>query len=505
MGIFSFGAIKKNTNQASSTQDYDPTDNSISGHLVRDYYSVDITRITRAMGVPPKYNMDIDLQYTNEMGSGYGRVYSRTILSNPTIISILPGKVTMLPKFTDSDKTSFSNSILEASRGNSAIFYKVQQEISGKRKIGNESMKLFDFKQDTEEYAKYLNVLCRASAILMGIGDYKMPNTSVELKNFDYMYWRYRASYKNTKDSALRSIWTDFYKTLFTSGDFFSDKNYIHFFVNNQETNISENIQTDTGDSPLLSDAAQKLGTASASLYYYLQGDHKGGFFSSDVTKDLTDMISSLSGGDGDIFSMLGTGLLNGGQMVFPSMLSGVTYNKDIRCSMDFVSPYGDPVSIFLNCMVPALHLLAMSLPRQISDNMYTFPFVIRVYQPGMFNSQLAVISGIELNRGGDDMTAWTIDGLSTAWNVTITITPLYSQLMLTNSDHPLLFMRNEGLIEYLGNLCGADLKSSNVREKVDLFTAFCLNRVRDIPRSFARKMGDTLATKLRRFATLVG
>ena len=128
---------------------------------------------------------------------------------------------------------------------------------------------------------------------------------------------------------------------------------------------------------------------------------------------------------------------------------------------------------------------------------MYTFPFVVRVYQQGNFNAQLAVISSIEINRGGDDGSAWTVDGLSTAWNVSITVTPLYSKLMMTSAEHPLLFLRNEGMLEYLGNLCGLDLKIHNSGVKYKLAGTFAYLKFFDIPSTSSRTIGDNIAAKL--------
>lgn len=450
-------------------------------------------KLTRSLGVPPKYNMDIDLQYTNEIGAGYGRVYSRTILSNPTIISICPGKVKMFPNFSKDSESSELIQALEGSCKNEMIMIKLTNE---KKENSGWSSKLFTFQSNTAEYAKYLNVLCRAAAIMMGIGEEKMPNTSIKLKHFDYAYWTYRNSFVQVAEKdQYRTIWTDFWKAgMTTASGLVSDTNYIHFFVNNQETSISEQMQTSTSAPPLFGDIASTVASTSAALNYFIGS----GIEDSELMSDLTSSVNSAIGnGKGDSWMAIASNLLQGGQLVFPEMLSECTYNKDIRCSFDFLAPYGDPLSIFLWCAVPAFHLLVFGLPRQMSDNMYTYPFVVRVYQQGMFNSDLAIISNIELTRGGDDSTQWTIDGLSTAWNVTISVTPLYTELMLTASDHPFRFMKNEGLLEYLGNLCGLDLKANNLTTKKELWTAFLYDSITDIPSSLGRKLGQKFLNKM--------
>ena len=453
----------------------------------------DLRKITRCMGVPPKYNMDIDIQYTNDIAPGYGRVYQKTILKSPTIISICPGRVTMLPNFNKKEKDVTIRYLLEAVQGNSELY----KTAVGDKGDGGWTAKLFDFEPNTAEYANYLNVLCRASAILMGLGEELMPGTSTKLKHFDYAYWKVRSTFQNTDNQKLNSIFARFWGNLNVSArGSIEDSNYVHFFVNNQETNISESIRTETSEANLLPDAAKSLGEVSANLAYYLSGNHTGFFGADDLEAQMQGLISKISNGN-ETFSAIGNGLLQGGQMVFPDMVSGATYSKEIRCSMDFISPYGDPLSIFLNCNVPANHLLAFALPKQLSDNVYTFPFVVRVYQQGNFNAQLAVISSIEINRGGDDGSAWTVDGLSTAWNVSITVTPLYSKLMMTSAEHPLLFLRNEGMLEYLGNLCGLDLKIHNSGVKYKLAGTFAYLKFFDIPSTSSRTIGDNIAAKL--------
>lgn len=447
-------------------------------------------KLTRSLGVPPKYNMDIDPQYTDDIGAGFGRVFSRTILSSPTIISICPGKVRMFPNFkSGGDKGESLEAFKNLLGGNWAIKQKFDKVTESKW-----TSKLFTFLSDTEEYAKYLNVLCRASAIMMGVGEKYMPNTSVKLKHFDYAYWTYRGNFQQVKEKdAVRTIWTDFWKTGFgtAANGLVSDSNYVHFFVNNQETSISEQIQTNTSSPPMVGEISSKVSSISAGLNYFI-----GSGMSDDGLLEAMKEVTNEYMDTDDTWKTIADGLINGGQLVFPEMLSEATYDKDIRCSFDFISPYGDPLAVFLNCTVPAMHLLTFALPKQISDNMYTYPFIVRIYQPGNFNSDLAVITGVELNRGGDDQTNWTIDGLSTSWNVTITVRPLYTNLMMTSSDHPFRFMKNEGLLDYLGNLCGLDLKANNFEVKKELFLSFMYKRVTDIPTSLGRRLGDAFYNK---------
>ena len=153
-----------------------------------------------------------------------------------------------------------------------------------------------------------------------------------------------------------------------------------------------------------------------------------------------------------------------------------------------------DPKSVFLWCIVPVCHLLAFALPKQLSDSMYSYPYLLKVYQKGWFNTNLAVMSSINISRGGSDNTSWSSEGLATEWNVTFDISPLYSQLTLPSTDHPFLFMKNESLIDYLGNLCGFDLKANNLDVKRKLITSFIKNKFTGIPNDIQRWTSDKVS-----------
>ena len=113
------------------------------------------------------------------------------------------------------------------------------------------------------------------------------------------------------------------------------------------------------------------------------------------------------------------------------------------------------------------------------------------------FNSDLAVINNINITRGGQDDTSWTWDGLATDWTVTFQITPLYNELMVTSSTNPLLFFGNDSMLQYLGNLCGLDLKTNDMQIKKELAMELIQNKVMDIPRNLGYRVGETFSNML--------
>ena len=204
---------------------------------------------------------------------------------------------------------------------------------------------------------------------------------------------------------------------------------------------------------------------------------------------------------DGVVGGMLNIAenFLQGGKMVLPKMVEGSQYGRSISCNLKFVSPYGSKYSVFLRCIVPICHLIAMAYPRQLSDNMYGYPFLVRCAQTGSFNVDLGIISSLTINRGGSDDTNWTIDTLATEWEVQLEITPLVDELMISNTSHPVLMCKNEMLLDYLANFCGFDMLACNLGTKFDMMYSFIRNNFTGTPHALENRLSDFLYNKLNR------
>lgn len=461
-----------------------------------EYYLKLIARQMNALGTPVRYNMDIDIQYIDEISPGGGRVMNKTVLSNPSILSIIPGKVKMFPNLIGSQKDTMFDAMVQAASGNSSLLSKVQAD-----EPAMFSGKMYSFEANVEDYALYVNALCRASAVLLGIGEKTMPGTTAKLKDFNYTYWTVRKDYNpataNSADndsSIFRGFWTGLLKSasrIVTAA--VDDTYYINFFLNGSETSISESITTSVSDSPIAG-IVNTVSSAGAMLNYFTGS----GFDISGA--DATEALEAALGSAGDTFSgivNLGENFLKGGRMVLPKMVDGASYGKSISVNFKFMSPYGDKYSVFLKCIIPICHLLGMALPKQLSDNMYTFPFLIRCAQLGHFNVDLGVISSLNITRGGADDTSWSADMIATEWEVQMEITPLVDELMITPTNHPVLFCKNEMLLDYLANYCGFDVLAFNASTKVDLMMTFIKNVVLDWPATIEYKITDKLYNKV--------
>ena len=453
-----------------------------------DYYKKLMSKLNYCFGTPPKYNMDIDIQYVSDVG--LGRVMGQTYYSNPTILSICPGKVKMFPQlFNKKARDNAFNTIYEAARG--AGDGSVVQKILGNKNSDILNGPLYEFSQDTQDYAKRLNLLCRTCAILLGIGDDKMPYTSTPLRSFDYAYWSIRKKY-SPSTGKQQNVFTDFWAGgIQAAANAVGDENYIHFLVSNENTSISEGVTTDV-EASFLENIVSSTNSIANQLSYF-----SGVGFNNqmDAKANIDNALNGIIGEAG--WTKLVDNVLSGGKLKIPKIVGDTNFSQSISCSLKFLSPYGNPKAVFLWCIVPVCHLYALALPKQLSDSMYSYPYIIKVFQKGWFNSNLAVISSINLVRGGNDDTSWSSAGLATEWTVNFEITPLYSQLTMPSTDHPLLFIKNDGLIDYLGNLCGFDLKANNLNVKAKLLTSFIKNRFTDIPNDIQRWVSDGISDSI--------
>ena len=66
--------------------------------------------------------------------------------------------------------------------------------------------------------------------------------------------------------------------------------------------------------------------------------------------------------------------------------------------------------------------------------------------------------------------------------------------------------MKNDGLIDYLGNMCGFDLKANNLSTKIEIAKSLLGNYFTDIPTSTARGITDLkIINEIRNFTQIIG
>lgn len=157
--------------------------------------------------------------------------------------------------------------------------------------------------------------------------------------------------------------------------------------------------------------------------------------------------------------------ILKGESMIFPQIYESSSYRKSYSLNVELVSIYGCKYSYFLNVLVPLFHLMALALPRYGTANTYTAPFLVRAYYPGTFNCNLGIIENLSIQKNPDG-DAWTVDGYPSKIKVSVEITDLYSDLMISKAGNIFDFLTNSSLIEFLANTCGINLVYPNLSKR---------------------------------------
>lgn len=479
---------KENTDSAKDKTPYG-NDESSYNQLIRKY--------SRAFGSPSRFIPRVDPRFDSLKGAP-GRVVEQTWITDSSILSLCPGKVDYLPGFHKSEKDQFWQNVKDAMNTNSRVLSDGRKD----RKMDLNGQ-LYAFRSAYKDYMNIVNPMIRTIANMMGIGDLKASTVlysaapGITLNTFDYAF--YTGYCKSKKSSGLFATTK---KALNTA---VADNSYIHFYVNHTGTTASESITTESGKSWLEEQISSGSGIDSAArnIEFLLGG---AAAIPAEAQSDLMEVIkkarqeSELLGG----FATIAKNYLQGGRLVFPKMITGMNYEKSLKCELCFRSIYGDKRSIFKYVMIPCAHLIAMATPKQLSSNMFTYPFLVRAFQRGNINMDLAFMNSLEFSRGGSDGTCWTVDGLPTEVIATFNITPLYSNMMVTSARNPFLYIGNTAMLEYLGTMVGLDLKANNLTKKSEIARSLLKNYIFDIPTNAARGIVDTkIMNEIRKFTSI--
>lgn len=466
-----------------------------------------IKSINRVFGLPYKFTKETDYRPLASEGLAYGRQYLNKIVAEAPIVHFVPGVPSYMPGLDATEKSYIENYIKIASdreiKDNSII----------EKVLGTEA-RYYDFIPAYAQYTRYVNILCRMASIYMGIGDKVVPGynstSNFKYKNFDWGHWSnfgYKAlgnrSYDLSSEEANDSAQQKWYETMteqignWIDDSFFNLNKYVRFYVD-PSSSVSDSLSNST----TASQAASLFDSISPLVkeLQFLSGG-SGGIINdviggvTDTASGLLDSLSSaMSESSSSTMSQLigqASHVLTGSNVIFPDIWQSSDYRKNYSFTINLVSPYGDPESIFLSIIVPMMHLISLAYPKQTGANSYASPFLVKAFSKGWFSSDMAIIDSISIDKGGDG--AWTVDGFPTEVKVTISLSDLYSAMPIPPSTSPGLYFSNTSLMEFVAVTCGLDITSSNVSTKIDSVVSQYLASIFDIPYN----VGDTIRQRL--------
>jgi hypothetical protein len=397
-------------------------------------------------GAPPRYT---------SLSDPRDRSYMNTFIKDGNLLSIIPGK----PKYNglslgkvnkeknNGQPTEIGYQTTTQEYADIAFDYLKRNGISD---VFNQNDKrYYTFEQDYENYYSYLETMLNALYTRMGLGENEEGKSEL-ISFFDF-----------NRDGSQETLM-----------ERYNGKALGFYFEGNPA--ISENLSNDTNDPANLKATADAMSDEFQQINYItgfgVRSARKAGIASARITAGTKAIggilvgissekpfssLASAAGKMGSVFSGLagfGDKLLgalsytanmdlnaitesmlstNGMKTVFPNLWTDSNYSKSINIEFEFISPYGDPQSIFQYVYLPLCSLLALALPKQAEENGYVNPFFLRLDIPGVISSDFAIISNITWVRGGAN-NLWTVDKHPRAITVSVTFEDLFQFLAMT-------------------------------------------------------------------------
>ena len=164
---------------------------------------------------------------------------------------------------------------------------------------------------------------------------------------------------------------------------------------------------------------------------------------------------------------------------IYKSSYRPTTYSFTVHLK----APYGSKFGLYMDNLVPLMHLICLAIPKQATANTYSSPFLVKAFMDGVCNINLGMITDMQVNKSVSEQ-SWTVDGMPNEIDVSFTIADLYSDLSMSPQQNPILFLQNTSLIEYLANTCGMSLVYPQIGTKINLAMTLIKDRFTDIPQT---------------------
>lgn len=444
---------KKDGSFVQSTTNYGKYSES-TGNVHNSKYGGNVTKLMKDLkgvhGLPAQFLPSADTRYS---GSKIGRVYKKHIMNNVPLLLIAP----CIPKFMDEISSDNKKDLLKAvgKFGNNVMLDQL---------VGDDAGMYYTSVYRYSEYYTYVNTILNAMANLMGIGDMKYDGYSLN-------------TYK----------WQKFATK--ASGGIISSSQNIPFYIDAQSV-ASETFSNSTETSQL----AEKINTPSqlAKELQFVIGGAGSSKFKELLDETYGKTISGLESALNKFNKILpeksikrlikGFGATAiGGKIIFPEIWQDSEFNRNQEVTMKLVSPTGSMFDIYVNILVPLVHILCAAVPRQLGRNGFQSPYVIKAWYKGMYSSDLAIIDGLSIERG--DKGRWSKDGLPLSVNISFTIKDLYRYLSISKRDGALGtdLIQNHLLLSYMANLCGINSFKPDILKTLDLYKTSVQNIKSDI------------------------
>lgn len=408
------------------------------------------TNFNGVYGMPYQFPSSVDRPPSSN--SIFGRYYSQRIVERMPLLMLSPGKISFMSDFKKPEKMSVMETLLSGADSDVSDMLRSEG-------------KYYTFEYDGPSYWEYVNGMNQNCAVYLGIQDieYNAGGVSGKLGTFDW------SKATNHKFDSIVSSSTD----------------YVCFYLD-AATTKSESFSNSTTESSL----AQKVNGYSdiAKEARFIMGDivaeKAQSLMGSDAVSSVQAAVDNIAEKylDGSpVFKDLSkefSVVASGGKLLFPEIYSDSDFSQDFDVNIKLRCPNPDTLSWYLDILVPLNHLIAFTLPKtpEGSVNGYSTPFLVRGFYKGMFNCDMGIVSSLSFSKGKEG--SWTLDGLPTEVDVSMTIKDLYNVLAMSNPKNKADFLGNTCMLNYLANSCGININKPDIMRSVDLYFNVTKNNI---------------------------
>ena len=450
---------------------------------------------TMIMGTPYTFNQVADPN---------NRAMINTVVKDCKIVSFTPG----MPKYYGSSVLQDNDNDIykQTTNPNDMLSYLLRNGIDSS--FAEKDKRYYTFAAKYDEYFAYLEAMLNPIWIKMGLSNGSDGSTfnlfsffkikagdadgAIQPDKYKELLEQYNSSigfYCNPASAVSESIsnsktgiGSSLKSTVDAQGDYYQQLNYITGMgTGGSARNMSRKLSTVTHRVSAIKDYIGENFTTAAKF-----SDAFSSAASGKLTKSLAGLAGFAAGAILDVQRIsdsqdLGAVIqsfatTNGMHVQYPELWADSTYSKNVNFNLTFMSPYGDPLSIFKYVYVPFCALLCLGLPRQAASNGYVSPFFVRADIPGMFTTDLGLISDITWTKGGAG-NLWTKDGLPRAIDVTVTLTDLYEYLAM--SKRMSFLSANPSYTVFLDNMAGlCTVTDGNSDDSLNDYFKKLINRI---------------------------
>ena len=502
-------------------------------------------RNMRLFGLPYQFRPEIDKR-VKKVSSKLGRKFIENIVNEAPVVTILPGVPKYLPNSKNKDGT-----------GRALIAAAVNEFGPLKQALADEdtTVRYYDFQNSYTEYMHYVNMMCRTAATFLQLSEEELDGK--KLTQYDWRNYRWTGDSFEAVSSkmfaAISSTATEAAKgminTLTTLGENALDK-FTSFITGKKEGESSE-FDIKLGDNPDMSEADSQtfdsIFQSSSFVQFYVDpniGSGESGSNStaeskikgtmdsgSDAMKELAfimnsgsadiskmqeftdeslDKLAGLIGGGGSISTLMqrlldvSGNIIKGENIIMPEYYTNSSYERRYSLTIHLKAPYGNKFAYYMDVLVPMFHALCLALPRQTTANTYGAPFIVKALCEGVFSCNLGIVSSFSIDKNVSPE-AWTNDGFPSEIDVSLEIVDLYSDLTISPTTNPTMFLNNTSLIEYLATVCGLNITQPQLGTRLSTIVESFKSGFTDIPTNLLQEANQMIENMLHSWVTLNG